>query len=185
MSTFVGLIVYLYGLRSVFKGDTVAGLGLILCGMASCATAQAAERGTVGIHVVSAHAPSRDYQNNANFGAYYVASSGVTFGGYRNTLRRTSLYIGYTASTNFGISALPRDTFALTWGAITGYQRRMESGPGGVPESRGFARGAVAPMLAPSVRVPVSAAGAARVFFIPSVARSESSVLHLALEMRL
>jgi hypothetical protein len=77
---------------------------------------------TVGLHLVSGHASGG--LNNANPGAYVRFDNGVTVGTYRNSYRRNSVYLGYTAET----SATDRLSLAVTVGAITGYQREEWAG---------------------------------------------------------
>lgn len=83
----------------------------------------AAQACTLGLHIGSQHYPAQSY-NNANPGAYYIASNGVTVGGYYNSERRPSFYAGY--SWDYG-------PFRLQVGGITGYYKP------------------VLPMVAPSV----------------------------------
>lgn len=131
----------------------------------------------LGIHLISYHAPAKDYQNNENWGVY-AAYNNFTVGAYRNTLRRTSLYAGYNVQL-WG----PID---ITLGGVSGYQKKSETelcGPIGVSDwfvtcqvQHGYSRGAVSLLAAPSVHY-----GPVRLWFIPSVGRT-SSVFHLSLE---
>jgi hypothetical protein len=126
----------------------------------------------LGLHLASYHAQHHDYQNNVNPGAY-VECDGWTAGAYRNTLSRTSAYAGYT---------LRSGPFALSLGAISGYQKRIEAVPcqrgrrTGCTREYGFSDSAFTPMVAPSVTL-----GPARLWYIPSIGVS-SSVLHLSLQ---
>lgn len=113
----------------------------------------------LGVHLLSAHTQQRDYQNNENLGIYAIYD-GWTMGTYRNTLRRTSVYAGYTWSAG---------PFSLTAGGVTGYKLDPSTG-------FGFSKSNLSPMVAPSVKL-----GPARLWFIPSVGRT-SSVLHFSLE---
>jgi hypothetical protein len=118
-------------------------------------TATPARAGTLGLHLASAHLPQRHF-NNTNPGLYYRSDEGWTAGAYRNSLRRTSAYAGYT----WGWGRL-----AVTGGAVTGYADNVQ------------------PLLVPSV-VLLSVQGvSARVAFIPRVEkRIGSHVLHLMVE---
>jgi hypothetical protein len=148
----------------------------------------------VGVHMASIHAPAHDGQNNTNPGLYFRSDSGVTAGFYRNTHRRTSVYLG----RNFKFGPLD-----VGVGVVSGYQKHctdymvktgsyttVEKVPGGtitstypVFETRqtcsGFSRGYFTPMVAPSYRLPFSVLGASpRIFFMPA----KKSVLHLSIE---
>lgn len=121
---------------------------------------------TIGVHVVSMHMPARPDQNNQNLGLYVRSADGWTLGGYRNTLRRTSLYAGGTMSL-LG----PLD---LTAGVISGYQDK-----GG----KGHSRGALSPLLAFSYALPVAVLGVTpRVTYVPGHLVKASDVLHLSFE---
>jgi len=145
---------------------------LFTCALiALSASAQAQEEPTtptvVGLHLVSHHFPARPGQRNFNPGVYVRTSSGLTLGYYRNTLNRNSVYAGFTierAVTSYA-------SVALTAGAVTGY-RRNDAG-------EGFAKSALTPMLAPSLKV-----GPVRLSYIPGVGVSPS-VLHLSAEYAL
>lgn len=123
---------------------------------------------TVGLHLGSAHFPARDYQNNVNPGVYVRLDGGATFGIYHNTIRRTSVYAGWTWEAG---------PLALTAGVVTGYKRHCDAQ--GV--CYGSSRHSVMPMLSPSVRLPEIAGYAPRISYIPSIGAS-SSVLHLSVE---
>ena len=114
-----------------------------------------ARAGTIGLHLASAHMPERHF-NNTNPGLYYRSDEGWTAGAYRNSLRRTSDYAGYTWEWG---------RLAVTGGAVTGYAQSVQ------------------PLLVPSV-VLLSVQGvSARLAFIPRVEkRIESHVLHLMVE---
>jgi hypothetical protein len=69
---------------------------------------------TVGLHTISHHEHAGF--NNSNPGLYIREDNGLTFGFYRNSYSRESVYLGYTTETRSGaVSA------ALTVGAVTGY----------------------------------------------------------------
>lgn len=77
-----------------------------------CASAQAQ---TVGIHTISGH--TNGGMNNVNPGLYVRLGNNVTFGTFRNSNRRQSAYLGYTAEYRW------RDvSVGLTIGGITGYR---------------------------------------------------------------
>ena len=122
---------------------------------------------TVGVDIASIHLPARSWDNDFNPGAYIKLANGITAGGYYNSLRRPSFYVGYTADWKM---------FSLTAGVITGYQRR---------DDRGFSNGYLTPMLAPSVRLPFEIFSITpRISYIPGLAGS-SNVFHLSLEKTL
>lgn len=144
---------------------TVAGLAAFwLVVLLACCSAKADT--TVGLHVASHHWPDRDYQNNSNPGLYVRTPDGWTFGGYRNTLRRTSVYAGYTWESG---------PFALGAGLITGYQRRDGVGAWRTP---------VAPFIVPSVALPRMFGVTPRLSIIPGTPKNES-VLHFSIETNL
>lgn len=80
----------------------------------------------LGLHLVSAHFPERDWHNNDNFGIYVKADDWVV-GAYRNTYSANSAYVGKLFS--FG----PLDVLV---GGVTGYPQ-----------------GKVLPMASPSVKL--------------------------------
>jgi hypothetical protein len=106
---------------------------------------------TVGIHLVSAH--QHGGLNNINPGVYARLDNGVTVGAYRNSYKRTSAYLGYTAET-----FADRVSLGLTVGAITGYQ--SISGPQFCPEGNHEAPGF--PCINEGKRV--------QLMFVPSIA---------------
>lgn len=71
----------------------------------------------IGLHLFSHHAPELPEQNNRNFGAFIITESGLTAGFYRNTIRRTSAYLGYYAEWQH---------VTLRVGGITGYRDGLE-----------------------------------------------------------
>ncbi|HEV7913569.1 MAG TPA: hypothetical protein VGP22_07365 [Albitalea sp.] len=114
-----------------------------------------ASAGTVGLHLASVHTPARHF-NNSNPGLYYRTDSGWIAGAYRNSLRRTSAYAGYTWSWK---------ALAVTGGMVTGYSEHVQ------------------PLLVPSVLVFHNSTVGVRVAFIPRVEkRIESHVFHLSVE---
>lgn len=129
-----------------------------------CATPAHAET-VVGLHTFSAHYPQERYQNNDNFGAYVRLDNGTTFGAYRNTLGRPSVYLAYTAQAG---------PFGLTAGVITGYRRRA-------PCERGYSPAYLAPLLAPSIRLPAVLGATPRITLVPP-AKNTVTVTHLSLE---
>jgi hypothetical protein len=136
---------------------------LILAALLITSTAQAT---TWGVHVGSIHVPAKESDNNANYGLYARTDSGLTFGVYRNTLRRTSLYAGYTFNAYRDID--------VTVGGITGYQLK---------DGTGYARGAVTGLVAFSYPLPVRILGMApRVSLVPGHLVKARSVLHLTME---
>jgi len=84
---------------------------LLLCSLAFWACDSRAET-SMGVHLASVHVPDNGRVNNTNPGAFVRFDNGFTAGGYHNSLRKTSVYAGYTAE---------RGVFGLTVGAVTGY----------------------------------------------------------------
>ena len=128
----------------------------------------AAHAATLGLHAISAHFPSGSYQNNFNPGLYLRTDDGITIGGYYNTLRRFSLYAGYT----FEYGPL-----GLLGGVVTGYQPKNING-------LSYGQGkALTPMLALSLRLPPLGGFKPMVMLVPPF-RSSPAVLHFAFEHR-
>ncbi len=114
-----------------------------------------AQADTIGVHLVSKHIPAKKF-NNVNPGLYYQTDDGWTVGGYHNSLRRNSVYAGYT----WKLGALD-----VTTGAVTGYQHKVQ------------------PMLVPSLKVWEHEGVRVRVAYIPQVEKKIGShVLHLMME---
>ena len=137
----------------MFRSLWIASRRLAVLGL--WAATAAASAGTLGAHLASLHFPQNDF-NNFNPGIYYRSDGGWTAGAYRNSLRRGSVYAGYT--WEFG-------RFGLTGGGITGYGHGVQ------------------PLLVPSVVLFTHDGVAARVAYIPRVEkRIGSHVLHLMIE---
>ena len=125
-----------------------------------CATAWGADgdtpKDTLGFHLFSQHLPADNY-NNINPGIYYRLAEGPVAGIYRNSVRRTSVYAGYT--WQYG-------RFDLTTGAVTGYTNGAQL------------------LLVPSMAMFTVHGVTARLAFIPRIEkRIGSHVLHIAVEM--
>ena len=133
---------------------TVAALALAL-GLAGKCSAQA----VIGLHVGSAH--ERGGYNNANPGVYVRSESGWTVGGYLNSYKRGSAYVGKAWSTDrwHGLSA------AIAVGGITGYPQNT-----------------VMPFAAPSVAWHAAGGTGARLAIIPRPNAKGSGVIHLMIE---
>ncbi|HZE91316.1 MAG TPA: hypothetical protein VE029_06345 [Rhizobacter sp.] len=126
--------------------------------LALSALAASARADTIGLHVASQHFPEKNF-NNFNPGLYYRTDAGWTAGFYRNSLRRESVYGGYTWSYA-GIE--------LTTGLVTGYQHKVQVLA--VPSLTLFTYKGVTPRLA----------------YIPRVEKKVGAqVLHLMLEYAL
>jgi hypothetical protein len=138
-------------LPRLFNAACLAGLaGLTLAAFAPAASAE-----TWGLHIASKHIPAKRY-NNSNPGAYYRSDENWTVGAYHNSLRRNSVYAGYT---------LEHGRFGVTMGGVTGYDH------------------AVQPLFVPTVSLFTVQGVTARIAFIPRVEkRIGSHVLHLMLE---
>lgn len=133
-----------------------ARLALLVAALAVAPCAQAQEtKHTFGLHLVSYHEPDKTY-NNTNPGAYYRHPDGWTAGFYRNSVRRDSIYIGYT--WKYGI-------FDITTAGVTGYFDKVQ------------------PLLVPSVSLGTWYGVTPRIAYIPRVEKKIGShVLHLMLE---
>jgi len=140
---------------------------------------------TIGLHTMSVHVPAHDYQNNANFGLHVETQDGIAFGGYHNTIRRTSLYAG----KRFVFASLPNA--AITIGALSGYQRKVTPKPceregyEGCDHKEGFTRGAIGLLVAPSYTLPLGTAPdavKAEFVFMPGLVHGSTSVMHLVLK---
>ncbi|NKI94465.1 hypothetical protein [Rhizobacter sp. SG703] len=126
-----------------------------LVGLAVAAFTPAASAESWGLHIASKHIPAKRY-NNSNPGAYYRSDDNWTIGAYHNSLRRNSVYAGYT---------LEHGRFGVTMGGVTGYDH------------------AVQPLFVPTVSLFTVQGVTARIAFIPRVEkRIGSHVLHLMLE---
>ncbi|MBX3626398.1 MAG: hypothetical protein KF892_15375 [Rhizobacter sp.] len=110
---------------------------------------------TFGLHLVSYHEPDKTY-NNTNPGLYYRHPDGWTAGFYRNSVRRDSIYVGYT--WKYGI-------FDITTAGVSGYFHKVQ------------------PLLVPSVSLGTWYGVTPRIAYIPRVEKKIGShVLHLMLE---
>ena len=128
----------------------------------------AAHAATFGVHLGSVHYPGGSYQNNFNPGVYLRTDDGITVGTYYNTLRRISVYAGYTYE--YG-------PVGLMGGVVTGYQPKLIDG-------LSYGQGkALTPMLALSLRLPPLGGFKPMVMLVPAF-RSSPAVLHLAFEYR-
>jgi len=168
---------------------------LLICSVVGCSKAHA-EGLKLGVHLASVHLPAKDGQNNDNVGLYVRTESGLTAGAYRNTLRRTSLYVGETFTLG------PVDVLV---GVASGYQRKCtdtlvqvgvtygDPYPGRIPgppqpvyenrhECTGFSRGWLTPVLAPSIALPFALLGSTPRLWCLYGAGKHSSVLHLSTE---
>lgn len=129
---------------------------------------QCAQAAEFGLHVHSVHMPAKDQDNNENWGAYVRTDSGLTAGGYRNTMRRNSFYVGQT----FDLIG-PVD---ITLGGITGYKLK---------DGQGWSRNYIAPLVALSVASPVSIMGATpRITLVPGHLVKSRTVVHFSTEWR-
>ena len=108
----------------------------------------------IGLHLVSHHAPEYVDQNNRNFGAFIITESGLTAGFYRNTLRRTSLYVGHYAQWQH---------VTLRVGAITGYRDGLEP----------------LPMVAPGLKL----GHGFEMLYVPKAEKSSSEVYHVTYKL--
>ena len=139
-------------------------IGLALGAFLGCQ----AHAATFGLHLGGMHFPSASYQNNINPGMYVRTDDGLTLGAYYNTLRRVSIYAGYTYE--FG-------PFGLMGGVITGYKPKMIDG---VSYGQGKT---LTPIAALSLRLPQLYGFAPMLMLVPPF-ESSPAVFHLAFEHR-
>lgn len=137
------------------------------------------EADTLGIDTLSVHLPQQG-QDDFNPGAYYRFDNGAGFGAYHNSMRRVSVWVGWSWASG---------PFAMTLGGITGYQRKnveVACGPGFTYcyRAEGASPGAIAPLIAPSVSLPAVLGITPRIVFMPGI-RGASNVFHLTLEKSL
>lgn len=112
----------------------------------------------LGVHLATVHIGGHDLEP-INPGVYVRTESGLTAGVYRNSYGQISTYAGLTLQTDGG-------RFALTAGAVTGY-----------PAAK------VMPLLAASVRVPITDTVAARISLLPKPLKGGTAVgVHLSIE---
>jgi len=110
---------------------------------------------TIGLHIGSHHIPAKTY-NNTNPGLYYRTDEGWTIGAYRNSLRKNSVYAGYT--WKFG-------ALDVTTAGVTGYFHKVQ------------------PLLVPSLSLFTYQGVTPRIAYIPRVEKKIGShVLHLMVE---
>lgn len=139
------------------------------------------EAWVIGLHLATAHAGQQVPMNAATPGLYLKAPNGWAGGAYRNSLGNASLWVGKVFET-------ADKRWALTVGAVTGYQRRE----GQRYCRHGFRHVAwnpcvlgdsepVRPLLAPSVRLPITDNVAARLSYMPKFGDG-AHALHLSLE---
>lgn len=124
----------------------------------------------IGLNVASVHVPAIDGQNNVNPGIYVRHESGWGGGAFRNTLKRTSVWAGYTFT---------HEPFSLTVGGITGYkwERITEH------EVKGFSKHAVTLMVTPSAALPEVFGVVPRVSYMPKLGEAtRSNTFHLSIE---
>lgn len=120
-----------------------------------------AHAATFGLHLATAHFGNAGGAtlHSATPGIYLRTDAGLTLGAFRNSYARPSAYAAWTWETD-------DHRFALTAGAITGYQAAR-----------------VMPLVAPSARIALGQGFAARVVFFPKpIKHGHAAGLHLAIE---
>ena len=116
----------------------------------------------LGLHLLTAHVGETDGMQTSTLGVYVQAANGATAGALRNSYGANSVYAGWSLSTASG-------RFALTAGAITGYQAAR-----------------VLPLLVPSVRWSLGDGFSARASLLPKQLHGQASAgLHLSIERAL
>lgn len=111
---------------------------------------------TYGLHLATGH--SRGGYESQTPGVYLRWNSGLTLGAYRNSDGRDSAYAAWTFSDR-------HDRLALTVGAVSGYGHGVK------------------PLLAPSVRLPLTEHVSARLTVLPRYEKGSAAV-HLSIEWR-
>jgi hypothetical protein len=114
----------------------------------------------LGAHLLSIHVPGTHEfgaYRTVTPGLYAIATSGATFGAYRNSYGRVSAYGGWTWRSDDG-------RLAFVAAGATGYE-----GP------------AIRLIAAPSVRFSLGSTWL-RVAYLPRVEKSGAHVIHLAIE---
>lgn len=138
---------------------TITTMLLAVAAATACTPAPAAD---LGIHLGTYHTRHGVY-NDVNPGLYVRADSGLTAGVYLNSLRRTSVYAGWTVSTQAGPAEL-----SLTLGGIAGY-----------PVAH------VLPMAVPSAAVKVDDTTSLRLTWIPRVhPKVDTHAFHVSIETK-
>ena len=137
---------------------------------------------TIGLHIGSVHLPQADYLSDVNPGIYVRHDNGITAGVYRNSFNRMSVYGGYTFS---------HGPFDLTVGLISGYQYRPTpvacdpvTQPGWTDcwKDLGGTSSRIAPLVAPSVRLPALIGITPRLTFLPKLNAKGHNTFHLSVE---
>lgn len=121
---------------------------------------------TFGMHLGSIH--DRGDYNNVNPGLY-VRSGGWTGGIYRNSLRKTSIYGGYTF--DYDTPSLPLvKTLSLTVGVVSGYPNTIKGSK-------------LSLMLAPSAKIPLTEETSLRLTVLPRFkAYNQATAYHFSIE---
>lgn len=116
----------------------------------------------LGLHLATAHlGPFADTKSPINPGIYVRAESGLTAGVYRNSVHRLSSYAGWTWET-------PNGRFALTVGAVSGYQDN-----------------ALSPLIVPSMRMQLGDSLAGRISYLPKPPKFGGAAgIHFSLERK-
>jgi hypothetical protein len=104
----------------------------------------------IGLHLESVH--DRQGLNDFNPGIYAIAENGATLGVYKNSVNKTSMYVGQTFK--------PYGTLRITAGVISGYHNEVK------------------PFAIPSVDV----GRGFRLAFVPKVGSVKSNAVHLMYE---
>lgn len=142
--------------RILYPAVFLAAIGLSHC---------EAQAQTMGLHLYSVHfdrdeeMPDSLAVRDFTPGVYGRLDSGLTFGAVRNSLGRASFYVAQTWETD-------NKRWAITLGAISGYQYRMVTGPQACVKKQhhnnpagcwyqyGETNAILRPLIAPSVTFP-------------------------------
>lgn len=141
---------------------------LLLAGVLTPAFADDLVVERVGVHLTSWH--SKPGYNNTNPGMYVRLSNGLVMGAYRNSLEKTSAYIG----AHFDAALSEHVNAGLTVGVVNGY-----------PGNKWRIGRDVVPLFVPSLALDIGRSVSVRISLIPNVAGiNDVSVVHLSLERR-
>lgn len=146
-------------------GWLLAGATLMLALLCACPTAQAQPSQpasyTFGAHLHTVHLDGAAL-NDSTPGIYVQARTGLLAGAsvgiYHNSHSDTSVYAAYTWEP-------PGRWAALTVGAVTGYRIAK-----------------VAPLLVPSVRLPIYGPAALRIAYLPKAVKDGAAGVHFSIE---
>lgn len=158
-----------------------------IVGLTGLVLQPAAKAVTLGVHLASVHMVKEGDQNNFNPGLYVKLDSGITLGAYHNTLRRTSVYLGWTGEHELGYGSV-----GVVVGIVNGYKQKVWYDSCNIDGRDAFCRyysgdskKDVVPMAVVSYKFPqIGESGISpRISYIPQAGKN-GAVLHLSLEKK-